>query len=58
MTTQETKLFFEGKGYWYEYVRVNGYAFHPTEKGLSKLSKLLDINVPHLRKCINIFLSA
>lgn len=58
MTIQDNQLFYEGRSYWMEYVKVNGYAFYPTEQGLTKLSRLLDINKPHLKKSINIFLEA
>ena len=58
MTIEQSKLFPLGRSYWYEYLKVNGDAMRPTEKGLKKLSKLLDINLPHLRKAIYIFLSA
>lgn len=57
-TIEQHKLFTEGRSLWYEYQRVNGYAFRPNDKGLTKLSKLLDLNVPYIRKCINIFLEA
>lgn len=52
------KQFVEGRDYWYQYQSINGYAFRPTEEGLRKLSRNLDLNIPHLRKCINIFLEA
>jgi hypothetical protein len=52
---QNAKL---GKDYWQQYVNLNGYAFSPTETGLKKLSRNLDLNIPHLRKCINAYLSA
>jgi hypothetical protein len=58
MTTEQMKLFPLGRDYWYEYLRVNGYARKPNEEGLKKLSRLLDLNIPHLRKAIYVFLSA
>lgn len=58
MTTDQMKYAKEGRDYWQQYVTVNGYAFSPTEDGLKKLSRNLDLNVPHLRKCINAYLSA
>jgi len=56
MTKQER--FNEGKDLWFEYVRVNGYSFQPTNTGLSKLSRLLDLNKPYIQKCINAYLEA
>lgn len=56
MTRQQQ--FEEGRDYWLQYVRINGYAFSPTEKGLKALSRNIDINIQHLRKCINAYLSA
>lgn len=58
MTTKELKLAKLGKYYWYEYVQLNGYAFHPTNNGIKKLAKNLDLNITHLRKCINLYLEA
>ena len=50
--------FSEGRGYWLYYVKINGYAFRPTEAGLQKIARLLDLNVPYLRKTINVYLEA
>jgi hypothetical protein len=58
MTTTESRLAGEGKSFWQQYVNLNGYAFSPTEEGLKKLSRNLDVNIPWLRKCINLYLSA
>ncbi len=58
MTQQDQQLFYQGKDFWYEYVNLNGYAFRPNKEGLNRLSKNLDVNVPYLKKCINIFLDA
>lgn len=55
---EKHKEFIQGRDYWQQYVNVNGYAFRPTEDGLKKLSRNLDLNVPHLRKNINAFLTA
>lgn len=52
------KIFIEGRTLWLEYVRVNGYAWEPTEEGLKRLSRLLDLNAPYIRKCINAYLEA
>jgi len=52
------RLFVEGRDYWYQYVKINGYAFRATGQGLRELSRNLDLNVPYLRKCINIFLES
>ena len=56
MLISEMKEFEQGRDYWIEYERINGYAFRPNAKGLKKLSKLLDLNVPHLEKRIYQFL--
>jgi hypothetical protein len=56
--TDKNRLFYEGRSFWYQYITLNGYAFKPTEKGLKVLSRNLDINIPWLRKCINIYLEA
>jgi len=50
------EMFYEGQSLWGEYVRVNGYAWEPNEEGLSKLSRLLDLKMSYLRKCINAYL--
>lgn len=47
-----------GKGYWGEYVKVNGYSFSPTDAGIFRLARLLDLTPAHLRKCINQYLAA
>jgi hypothetical protein len=49
-------LFEEGRYLWIEYENLNGYAFRPNEEGLKRLSRLLDLNVPYIRRCINTFL--
>jgi hypothetical protein len=60
MLINDTKIkeFAEGRDLWYEYQRINGYAFRPNEAGLKKLSRLLDLNTPYIRKNINTFLEA
>ena len=58
MTTEQTHEAEQGRDYWYEYVRLNGYAFYPTEEGLKHLSRNLDLNIPHLRRCITRYLEA
>lgn len=58
MTQGQRNLAKEGREYWFQYVRLNGYAFEPTTDGLQKLSRNLDLNVPYLRKCINAYLEA
>jgi hypothetical protein len=45
----------EGQGYWQQYVEIVGYAWI-TAAGLEQVSRMLDINVSHLRKCISAFL--
>jgi hypothetical protein len=58
MTDDKTKSFELGRDYWMQYVKLNGYSWEPSEEGLKKLSRNIDINIPHLRKCINIYLEA
>ena len=58
MTLDERKIANEGRWLWLEYVRVNGYAFRHTEDGLKKLSRVLDLNIPYIRKCINKYLES
>jgi hypothetical protein len=58
MTLEQQARASEGRDYWYQYVRLNGYAFEPNDKGLKVLSQNLDVSVPHLRRCIHAHLSA
>ena len=58
MTQAQRDLAKNGQDYWFQYTRLNGYAFEPTSDGLAKLSRNLDLNVPHLRECINAYLEA
>lgn len=58
MTLEQSKLAKLGRDYWLQYVRLNGYAFEPNTEGLKALARNLDLNIPHLRKCINIYLEA
>ena len=50
--------FERGRDYWWQYQKLNGYAFRPNEQGLKILSRNLDLNISHLRKHINKFLEA
>ena len=58
MTIDDGRLFYEGRDYWQQYVFLNGYAFRPSDDGLKKLSRNLDLNIPYLKKLINIYLEA
>ena len=58
MTTEQIKWAVLGRGYWQEYVILNGYAWAPTREGLKKLSRMLDLNIPHLSKAIHAYLEA
>ena len=58
MTIEERKLANKGKDFWSHYTYLNGYAFYPTEEGLKKLSGILDLNIPYLKRCINLYLEA
>lgn len=57
MTTDKMRLWYQGRDFWYQYLKLNDFSVEPTEKGLKVLSKNLDVNVPWLRKCIHLFLS-
>jgi len=50
--------FIEGRDLWYQYINLNGYAFRPSDTGLAKLSHNLDLNIPYIRRQINVFLEA
>jgi hypothetical protein len=56
MTIEQSKKWGLGRSYWLQYVRLNGFAVDANKDGLLKLSKNLDLNVRHLRKCINLYL--
>ena len=56
MTTSQLQEARLGRDYWQQYVKLNGYAFYPTKKGLSILARNLDLNIPHLQRCINRYL--
>lgn len=58
MTTQMMMKARLGRGYWFEYVRVNGYAFRPTQAGIAKLSRRLDLTRAHISECIQSYLDA
>ncbi len=58
MTLDKMKLCNEGREYWLQYVRLNGYAFRPTLEGLAHLSRNLDITVRRLAQCITAYLEA
>ena len=58
MTIDQMKYAKEGRDYWQQYVKVNGYAFRPTEEGLRSLARNLDLTVTYLRKCICMYLDA
>jgi hypothetical protein len=56
MTIEQSRKWGLGQSYWLEYVRMNGYAVEANKDGLRKLSKNLDLNILHLRECINLYL--
>jgi hypothetical protein len=58
MTIDQRKIALEGRDYWGQYVRINGYAFRPTPNGLRSLSKNIDISIAHLSRCITAYLEA
>ena len=58
MTQKDTEKFYLGKGYWLEYVRVNGYAWEPNQAGLKKLARMLDLTISHLKETINFYLES
>jgi len=57
VTDYKRRQFVEGRDYWYQYLSINGYASKPNDDGLRKLSRNIDIAVPHLSECIHIFLT-
>lgn len=58
MTTQQRKLWHEGRELWQEYINANDYSFTYTERGLTKLSKLLDLNKSYIKERLNIYLNS
>jgi len=58
MTTEDMKKARLGKSYWYEYVRINGYAFSPSREGIRNLARMLDLEQKHISECIHSYLSA
>ena len=56
--SEKHQKFEQGRGYWQQYIKLNGYSFEPTEEGLKKLSRNLDLNIKHLREYINFYLEA
>ena len=57
MTIEQRKLWNEGKELWFEYVRLNDYSTKPTNNGLIKLSRLLDLNKSYMEERICFYLS-
>jgi hypothetical protein len=58
MTTDQSRKAGMGRDFWAQYVRLNGWAMEPNERGLKVLARNLDVNVPWLRMCINLYLEA
>ena len=58
MTTEQMRHAAEGRDYWYEYVRVNGYALQPNRDGLKRLSRLLDLQASYLSRRITCYLES
>ena len=56
MTAEQTKLWYEGKLLWNEYVNANGYSFTFNDKGISKLSRLLDLRPAYIKARICFYL--
>ena len=56
MTISQRILWNDGKQLWNEYVNINGYSFEPTEDGIKKLSRLLDLNIKYIKERISIYL--
>jgi len=55
---KKLKKFILAQSYWYEYIKLNGYSTEPTKDGLKKLSRNLDLNIPHLQEYINFYLES
>ena len=58
MTIEELAKCREGRDLWIYYVYINGYAREATNEGLKKISRLLDLNIPYMRRRINLYLEA
>jgi len=56
MTTEQRNLWYEGKQLWNEYIRLNGYNFTFNNKGIMKLSAILDLNQYYLKQRISLYL--
>lgn len=56
MTQKQRELWFEGRKLWQEYININDYSFSPTNEGIKKLSKHLDLNQKYIRERINAYL--
>ena len=56
MTIAKQGLWNEGKGLWFEYVRLNGYSWTFCNKGVKKLSRLLDLNEKYIKERLTIYL--
>jgi hypothetical protein len=57
MTTNERRLWNEGKELWFEYVGLNDYSTKYTKQGLIKLSKMLDLNESYITERLDIYLN-
>jgi hypothetical protein len=56
MTGEQTKLWYEGKQLWNEYINVNGYSWTFRDEGIRKLSRLLDLKPAYIKQRICIYL--
>jgi hypothetical protein len=58
MNTNDKRLWTDGRDFYYQYIRLNKLesGLHPTQEGLERLSRNIDINIEWLRKCIDLFL--
>jgi len=54
---KKTQQFCEGRIFWHEYIRLNGYANAPNKTGLRKLSRLLDLKQSYFEPQIWVFLT-
>ena len=48
--------FYLGRDYFFEYIRLTGKAKRPDKEGWEKLSRDLDLSIPHLKEHVDFYL--
>jgi hypothetical protein len=56
MNSEQTALWREGQILWQEYINANGYSWTYNNKGISKLSRLLDLKPKYIRQRLCVYL--